>query len=1127
MWTPRRILLLCLGWTLILGFYLGYGFVLGSIDGLPPLPKGLMPHSREHLPPLPARPASRVVSKLQLAFGPDCPEVGRQIKIEIGSKKMVFAADQFQPEPDGRVSLKPMSVAIFSSDKSNPRLTEISTIRGQVAYIKFDRPVAQLSDIGNRKIVAAEISGSIEVTNNRRTQGRDDDLSVFIPTGPLHYADARKLIWTTDSVHLLDNQSKPKPIDVRGRGLEIELASEMNQPPQPGQPKKPKGDAVAGVKRVKLVEAVDMHLHVREDSGFLGQSQNQQKPTAASATAKPAPEQQAYIRIKTPGSFEYFFRSEKEGNLAVFSLPEPQPGGPTTPADIFVTRHHEGRGATDQLMCERLELILRRKESSKGTVAAMPPVTTNSTSPAGTPPDSSSQPAPVVSANPLPLRTGGGGTEIDSAHATGKEVILLSDAERLEAHGDDLLFEAKLHRTTLSGKDGMSAMLDGGILKAKRLEIDQHKPGESSGRGLKRLVAQGPGQILLKEKDPARKPSKASWRDTLISERDGSSERMTLNGQATFTDEQNDQILNADTLKVWLPARNGLGANQTPEPKNNPGNLPGALGVSSMPSKKTNKPERVEALGKVYLRSKDIVVHDSHRLMVWFKDVVTSAPTAPQKVLPAMPAPGAPVVVNAPNNPAGQPPASPANTATGGFGLGLTNNKDPKAQARPLDLTARSIEAWIFRMDNRDRLDRLRCEGTVQVRQEPAKPEDKGLDIRGETLQLTGSPDGNLLTVTGDLAQLRMDRKLIVGPEVNIDEAANKVWVTGIGAIQMESLTNFQGDKLSKPVPMEVHWNKSMLLNGQYAEFHGGIQAEQEQARLACQGLQVYFDNPISLRNGGKGAHVQNLVCDQRVRVEDSTKENGKLLRYQRIVAVTLSMNQVDKEDDSSPIPPTAAAANAKKNSEIRASGPGEVRVLQLGGAEPAIMAGTNPGAVPPPEANAKTTSAAKPPAKSGDKQQMKMTFVSFQKSMFGSNNRQNKASFLENVRVLNFPCDDPNTEIDIDRILDRMPPEALYLRCDKLDVLSHNENGVTHQEMRARGRVVAQSREFSGTGELVTYDEAKGQVIFHGSSMEPAVLYRQLKPGAKPDEVKARKITYNRTSGQIRIDEGSSLGGS
>jgi hypothetical protein len=107
---------------------------------------------------------------------------------------------------------------------------------------------------------------------------------------------------------------------------------------------------VAGIKRVKLVESVDMHLHVREDSGFL--NQNQPKPEQV-APGKPPAEQQAYIRIKTPGSFEYLFRSEKEGNLAVFSLPEPQPGGPASPADIFVTRHHEGRGATDQLMCER------------------------------------------------------------------------------------------------------------------------------------------------------------------------------------------------------------------------------------------------------------------------------------------------------------------------------------------------------------------------------------------------------------------------------------------------------------------------------------------------------------------------------------------------------------------------------------------------------------------------------------------------------------------------------------------------------------------------------------------------------------------------------------------------------
>jgi lipopolysaccharide export system protein LptA len=40
------------------------------------------------------------------------------------------------------------------------------------------------------------------------------------------------------------------------------------------------------------------------------------------------------------------------------------------------------------------------------------------------------------------------------------------------------------------------------------------------------------------------------------------------------------------------------------------------------------------------------------------------------------------------------------------------------------------------------------------------------------------------------------------------------------------------------------------------------------------------------------------------------------------------------------------------------------------------------------------------------------------------------------------------------------------------------------------------------------------------------ASLYRQLRQGAAPDEIKGRKITYSRGTGQFRIDEGTWLGG-
>ena len=56
------------------------------------------------------------------------------------------------------------------------------------------------------------------------------------------------------------------------------------------------------------------------------------------------------------------------------------------------------------------------------------------------------------------------------------------------------------------------------------------------------------------------------------------------------------------------------------------------------------------------------------------------------------------------------------------------------------------------------------------------------------------------------------------------------------------------GQQLKKAVPLTVYWNKSMYFNGTFAEFHGSIQAEQENARLACQALEVFFDKPISLK---------------------------------------------------------------------------------------------------------------------------------------------------------------------------------------------------------------------------------------------------------------------------------------
>ncbi len=243
---------------------------------------------------------------------------------------------------------------------------------------------------------------------------------------------------------------------------------------------------------------------------------------------------------------------------------------------------------------------------------------------------------------------------------------------------------------------------------------------------------------------------------------------------------------------------------------------------------------------------------------------------------------------------------------------------------RPVSLSARSVYVWVLRSDQTNQLKELQADGYVEVHQDPAKADEKGVDIEGEHLDMTYHPEGNFLVVSSesndddDLAKLRMEGIYIIGPEINIDQAANKAWVNGAGAMTMDSKTDLQGHPLTKPVPLTIYWKKEMFFTGKHAVFTETVQADEDNARLACQNLRVSFDKPISLKEGNRGGpppRVKELVCSDNVRVEDRTLDGDQLVRYQRLVATSLEMNPLEPEDaDTNP------DAGSEGN-EIRARG--------------------------------------------------------------------------------------------------------------------------------------------------------------------------------------------------------------
>jgi lipopolysaccharide export system protein LptA len=1064
-WTPKRIVLLALGFVALCTVYVIYATSsLGRINGLPPLPSAYQIDPEASDDPIPVRLPNKPTTleeKLIRAFGPDCPELEYPIQLEINARKMVVAAEDFQVLPDGRVLLQPLSLALFGKKKAPGRDEEINTLQGKVAYLTFDRPIKALvpGQVGARRIVAAELTGNVVLTNNRGTARRDDDLWLNIPERPLYFDEAQRRIWTDDNkILLIDRQSKPQPHTIHGEGMDVELLTRKHEP-APGHFPPPAGrqENISGVKSITLRSFVDMHLYLDGKSTFLGKEKKENPG-------------QTHVHIRTPGSFRYEFGEQYDH--ATFEVQPgvrgdgiqagPQGGGLRWPQDVTVKRHYQD-DKCDQLVCQHLDLRLKR----------------------GKKPEDGEKPG-----------SGGQSLDIEEARATARKprkVALTSDAEELAAFGSEFYYHAVKRLTVVKGDPEMFADKAGSKIYARELRMQETTlpPGAPGGKPViyQQVTAVGPGRIFLLDSKTQKQTMQAFWDKLLTADKEWDPrtratapapyDLLVLTGAARFHDTQHQQDLKAKVLKVWL------------EP---PGRSEPARGANAE-SRQGRRPHHVEATGEVEALSRELIVHDTARLVVWFTD----APVA--EALP--PGPAAPATPASPRDPATAPPAVVERKAV--------ERKEP---ARPIRLSARTVQAYVVREKDSNRLESLWTEGRVRVRQEPAKPDELGLVIKGQTLQMKYFAAGNRLTVSGgselegdDMAQLQMDKIYILGNEVNIDQGKDKAWVFGPGAMRIKSATNFQGERLAEPKWLTIYWQKQMLFTGEYAEFRGQIVADQEHARLGCQRLQVSFDRKISLKRGAKPDQqpvVQHMACSGDVRVEDSTFAAGRRIKYQRIEGPDLVMRALEADNPRD---------RKKAGHSIETSGPGSVRLWQRGARDSAMVGKPrDPRGAPPGKA---------------DPEEMKLTYVTFGVRM-DLNSRQNTANFWENVRVLHMPCPtNPERHIDLDLMLATTLPEgAMYLRCGHLKVLDEVIDGRSNQQMEASEGVYVQAREFVGRAATMTYNQAKDQVIFVGDDSAPATLWKRARPGDKEQTLKGRKIIYDRATGNADVQGAEEIRG-
>ncbi len=1051
MWTPRRLVILLGGVALVTAAYACYSLVFGHIDGLPPLPVAFLEKRAATDPDFIFRSSDAAIDvRLQRAFGPNCIETSFNHKIELQKNGVILATNDVKIDPDGRCRLKPFSIAVVK-DRGPSQDAEIYTVHCDEAYLIFDEPAKNLTEIGKRRIVGCDLVSDpsllspdprchrITCVHNRGTTELDDDLTMET-AGPVNYRElptpeppvdvGPPQIQTTSAVKLTDRRGSPRATTVTAQGMKIYLMAAATPAATPRAKGQPKTAAISGVRKVVLPETVAMDIWIDPGGGFLA-------PGRAGGANTPTRER-SNVQITTPGAFTYEIGVETD--LARFAMRPPI--GPTDrPGFVQIVRPMVKNDVTlyDRLDCETLELQFGHKPA--------------------TPTQTRNEP----------------GSNLQWVHAFGQYVVMTSQADNMQANCKDLFHDALTKQTTLKGAPEVVALKDGHEIHAPELVLVN-----SDKSGAQEAFANGAGYFkghIAGEqagKDGPRTLT-AVWRDKMQYRKEAVSgiELITLIGAAAVEDPERKQSLAGEQIKLTL----------APDPNAKDGR-PGDPKV---------KPRRLEVTGRVAADTAELKITDTEQLVLLFKDAPPSAKPISTIVATPTVVPGV-----QPLAPEGAPPAKVVETDT----------------KRPLLVSARSVQAILLSHSNGlTDLETVHCEGRVKVHQEPQPPQVKPVDMHGDTLDVTRYPTGHKLVIAGDVdkaAEVHLPDLSLLGPTVILHQVENIAEVQGPGAMKMLSTTDFQGNKLAKPTELLITWKQEMHFNGTLARFQGHVQADQENTRLLCHGMQVTLDRPVRLNqqqpgaatSNTKTANVEKVVCettgkegDPPVSVVDSLRENGAITRYQRIESHELAV--------------------FKSEQRMEAPGPGEVRIIQKGP--------KSDQALPGPIAQPVSKSKAPPPPSAPAAEEYKLTWVRYNQRLTVFNDKH-LAQFRKNVEVLHIPEDDPALHQDFNVVVAKLPPRALYLKSEELDVFSQDKGPQKSHVLQARIRAEVQVENIYGQADIITYDESKQQIIFQGAPDRPAKITQIQGRGQANKGTSGQKFIYNRLTGQLTGENVNSI---
>ena len=656
--------------------------------------------------------------------------------------------------------------------------------------------------------------------------------------------------------------------------------------------------------------------------------------------------------------------------------------------------------------------------------------------------------------------------------AKGDPVVVHAPSRNIEARGTRLEYDLLANQITLEDPQGAF------LRKGPPSRCDEiHAPYvwyHYAGAGrVGEAEAKGPGWLRAYLKDPPAQPFEARWNSRLTLAPDGGQPLVSLTGGTQVSYGILGELA-APEIYFWLLE----------------------LPPSGPEEKLRVEPDRLWAGRKDGPGRREVRLNSPKlsgnvdRLEVWFE---RQSATPEQPLSPPSPSPPSPVTTRHPPQGPANPPADLAGRVSAAVQTVWRATAAPVREAaspRHFHVEGELLRAQVTLVGEKSEVAKLRVEGNAQVVEtQTNRPDEKPIRVLGSLIEVTNaSKPYAAVTLTGNPAQFEGRGLRLVGPSIQLNRGTSHLSVAGPGQMEILVPRDLQGRPIPGGMLLTIAWQGRMeLVEGRRMHFEGSVAASAQQQQLETETLDAIFQEPIRFDDpeGRSEPKVEKLLASGGVILRSREFDARGPLALMQMEIPDLEINTL--------------------TGRMKGNGPGTVTMVRRGAPE---LLGRRP-AGPPPEA---------------DKDTLSCLHLSFQRAISG-NQELNQVTFHEGVWAVYGAVSswEPKLPPAPPFRPDFFDPRGATLNCQELSLAQMTAPAGTPRPLllEAKGNAVVESQQgFVARALRITYDQSKGLMVLEGDGRVDASLYLQRRPGERPEEHRARTISFWPETKEFKYDK-------